>query len=82
MIAERDGRAKRTLCPASDTATGLYGYQLVLDWEQLPGRFSHPDVSDVSTDAQNRVCRITRLDPRVFVYEEDGTFVIECEAAA
>jgi DNA-binding beta-propeller fold protein YncE len=35
----------------------------------------HRDVPDVAVDSKDRVYLITRSDPRVMVYERDGTFV-------
>jgi DNA-binding beta-propeller fold protein YncE len=50
-------------------------YEVVEGWEQLPEGMRHDDVAGVSVDSRDRVFLITRGDPRVIVYERDGTFV-------
>jgi DNA-binding beta-propeller fold protein YncE len=50
-------------------------YTAVEGWEQLPKGYVHSDVPDVAVDSRDRVYVITRGDPRVIVYERDGTFV-------
>lgn len=50
-------------------------YTVVEGWEQLPEGYIHRDVPDVAVDSRDRVYLITRNDPRVIVYERDGTFV-------
>lgn len=52
-------------------------YEVQPGWEQLPAGFVHRDVSDVAVDSHDRVYLATRSDARVFVYEQDGTFVTE-----
>jgi len=50
-------------------------YAVVEGWEQLPKGYIHRDVPDVAVDSRDRVYLFTRSDPRVMVYERDGTFV-------
>jgi DNA-binding beta-propeller fold protein YncE len=50
-------------------------HELVPDWERLPQGFSHPDVSDVAVDADDRVFVLTRGEIPVLVYDRDGTFL-------
>lgn len=50
-------------------------YELVDGWERLPAGYAHRDVAGVAVGAADRVYVITRGDPRVIVYERDGTFV-------
>jgi DNA-binding beta-propeller fold protein YncE len=50
-------------------------FDLVHDWEQLPGQFVHRDVADVAIDSQDRVYLFVRHDFRVLVYAADGTFL-------
>ena len=50
-------------------------YAVVEGWEQLPEGYTHRDVPGVSVDSQDRVYIITRLQPRVIVYDRDGAFV-------
>lgn len=54
---------------------GELKYKVVEGWEQLPKGFVHKDVVGVGVDANDRVYILTRYDPRVIVYEKDGTFV-------
>ncbi|MGI5837862.1 MAG: hypothetical protein ACOX87_15410, partial [Chloroflexota bacterium] len=54
---------------------GDFKYKVVEGWEQLPKGFIHKDVVGVGVDANDRVYMLTRHDPRVIVYEKDGTFV-------
>jgi len=49
-------------------------YRVVEGWEKLPAGFHHRDVAGVSLDAQDRVYILTRDEPRVIVYEPDGTY--------
>src|SRR6266511_5180299 len=55
--------------------TGKLSYRVIESWEQLPPGYVHRDVAGVSHDSHDRVFAITRFDPRVIVYEPDGTFV-------
>ncbi|MGE3269173.1 MAG: peptidyl-alpha-hydroxyglycine alpha-amidating lyase family protein [Chloroflexota bacterium] len=55
--------------------SGDHRYEVVEGWEQLPGGWEHKDVSGVATDSQDRVYLITRSQPRVIVYQKDGSFV-------
>lgn len=50
-------------------------YRLVEDWEQAPRGIAHRDVADVAVDSHDRVYLLTRMEPRVIVYERDGGFV-------
>ena len=50
-------------------------YRVVEGWEQLPAQYKHLDVPGVSVDSQDRVYLLTRSEPRVLVYERDGTFI-------
>ena len=54
--------------------TGDFRYEAVEGWEQLPAGWQHKDVAGVATDSQDRVYLITRADPRVIVYNKDGSF--------
>ena len=53
-----------------------FGFEVVDDWEKLPAGYKHDDVDGVGVDSRDRVYMITRGDPRVIVYEPDGTFVM------
>ena len=55
-------------------AKGL-NYKVVEDWEQIPDGYVHRDVVGVAVDSRDRVYLITRADARIFVYEQDGSFV-------
>ena len=55
--------------------TGDLRYEVVEGWEQLPAGWQHKDVAGVATASRDRVYLITRSDPRVIVYERDGSFV-------
>jgi hypothetical protein len=55
--------------------TEILKYEVVEGWEKLPKGFVHRDVSGVAVDSHDRVYMVTRGDPRVIVYEADGTFV-------
>ena len=50
-------------------------FEVVEGWEKLPSGFVHRDVVGVSVDSKDRVYLLTRGQPRVLVYEQDGTFV-------
>ncbi len=54
---------------------GSLRYGAVADWEQLPKGYVHSNVPDVAVDSRDRVYLITRGDPRVIIYERDGSFV-------
>jgi DNA-binding beta-propeller fold protein YncE len=56
--------------------TRKFDYQVVEGWEQLPAGFVHRDVVGVGVDSRDRVYLLTRGDPRVIVYEPDGSFVM------
>lgn len=57
------------------TTSGSLTYRLVEDWEQLPEGFTHRDVVGVAVDSRDRVFILTRMQPRVIIYERDGRFV-------
>ena len=50
-------------------------YRVVEGWEQLPAGFGHLDTVGVAVDSKDRVYILTRSEPRVLVYERDGSFV-------
>ncbi len=52
-----------------------FNFRWVPGWEQLPAGYQHLDVDGVDVDQDDRVYIITRYQPRVIVYEPDGTFV-------
>lgn len=54
-------------------ATDL-NYQVVEGWEQLPAGLTHKDIVGVGVDSRDLVYLLPRGDPRVIVYEPDGTF--------
>lgn len=54
---------------------GGLSYAVVEGWERLPPGYRHLDVAGVAVDSRDRVYLFTRSDPRVIVYERDGTFV-------
>jgi len=51
------------------------GYTVVEEWEQLPEGLGHRDVCGMDVDAADRLYVLTRRDPRVFIYNRDGSFV-------
>ena len=50
-------------------------FRVVEGWEQLPAGMHHLDTVGVSVDSKDRVYVLTRSEPRVLVYERDGSFV-------
>ena len=50
-------------------------YEVVADWEQLPDGYTHLDVVGVAVDSRDRLFLLGRQQPRVLIYERDGTFV-------
>lgn len=50
-------------------------YEVIADWEQLPDGYTHRDVVGVATDSRDRLFVLGRQQPRVLIYERDGTFV-------
>ena len=50
-------------------------YEVIQNWEQLPPGYSHRDVVGVAVDSRDRVFILTRDEPRVIVYEQNGSFV-------
>ncbi len=55
---------------------GELTYEVVEGWEKLPEGYTHRDVCGVAVDSRDRVYMLTRDDPRVIVYEPDGSFVM------
>ncbi len=53
-----------------------FSYEVIEKWEQLPDGYRHDDIDGIAIDSLDRVYLITRGDPRVIVYEPDGTFVM------
>ena len=49
-------------------------YHVQLGWEQLPAGYVHRDVSGVACDSHDRLYVLTRRDPRVIIYNRDGSF--------
>lgn len=56
-------------------ATQKPSFRVIEGWEQLPASYHHADVAGVSVDSKDRVYLLTRSEPRVLVYEPDGTFI-------
>jgi DNA-binding beta-propeller fold protein YncE len=50
-------------------------FRVMEGWERIPPGYKHRDVDGVAIDSKDRVYLMTRGDPRVIVYERDGTFV-------
>jgi hypothetical protein len=50
-------------------------YKAVVGWEQLPARYTHPDVAAVAVDSKDRVYLFCRAEHPVLIYERDGRFV-------
>lgn len=57
------------------SASAKLSYQVIEGWEKLPAGFHHRDVVGVSIDSRDRVYILTRDEPRVIVYEPDGSYV-------
>lgn len=55
--------------------TNRIAFEVIENWEQLPGGYQHLDVDGVAVDSRDRVYLLTRKDARVIVYNPDGTFV-------
>ncbi len=51
-------------------------FKVIAGWEKLPPGYVHRDVDGVAVDSKDRVYLVCRRDPRVMVYEPDGTFVM------
>ena len=56
-------------------APGGLTYGVVEGWEQLPSGYRHRDVVGVGVDARDRVFILTRDEPRVIIYGQDGAFL-------
>ena len=50
-------------------------YRAIVDWEQLPAGYTHPDVAAVAVDSKDRVFLFCRSEHPVMIYERDGRFV-------
>ncbi|HEY8597930.1 MAG TPA: peptidyl-alpha-hydroxyglycine alpha-amidating lyase family protein [Thermomicrobiales bacterium] len=50
-------------------------YEVIADWEQLPDGYTHLDVVGIAVDSRDRLFLLGRQQPRVLIYERDGTFV-------
>jgi len=50
-------------------------YEAVLEWEQLPAGYTHPDVAAVAVNSKGRVYLFCRAEHPVLIYERDGRFV-------
>lgn len=50
-------------------------FQPIDGWERLPSTMRHDDVAGVAVDQTDRVYLLTRKEPRVIVYERDGSFL-------
>ena len=57
------------------TNTNNLSFEVIEGWEQLPAGYTHQDVCGVSVDSSDRVYIINRGQPRLMVYERDGSFV-------
>jgi DNA-binding beta-propeller fold protein YncE len=50
-------------------------FEVIEGWEKLPAGYVHKDVVGVTVDSRDRVYLLTRGEPRIIVYEQDGSFV-------
>jgi len=50
-------------------------YEVVEGWEKLPSGYVHRDVVGATVDSKDRVYILTRGEPRIIVYEQNGTFL-------
>lgn len=57
------------------TSSHNLSFEVIEGWEQLPAGYAHQDVCGVSVDSDDRVYIINRGQPRLMVYERDGSFV-------
>jgi sugar lactone lactonase YvrE len=57
------------------TISASIEYRVIPGWERLPTDLVHRDASDVAVDSHDRVYLLTRMDPRVIVYDRDGSFL-------
>ena len=55
-------------------ATASIAFDVVPGWEQLPASFTHLDVVGIGVDSRDRVYVLTRAQPRVIVYNREGTY--------
>ena len=55
--------------------SGRFRYEVAEGWEQLPKGWRHGDVTNVVTDAQDRVYVFNRSEHPVIVYERNGRFL-------
>src|SRR5439155_1728756 len=47
----------------------------VVEWEQLPDGYSHPDVAAVAVNSRDEVYLFCRAEHPVLVYDRDGRFL-------
>ena len=57
------------------TSSDGLSFDVIEGWEQLPAGYTHQDVCGVSVDSRDRVYIINRGQPRLMIYERDGSFV-------
>ncbi|MFZ0218320.1 MAG: peptidyl-alpha-hydroxyglycine alpha-amidating lyase family protein [Candidatus Dormiibacterota bacterium] len=57
-----------------DARTDQLQYEVDPGWEQLPPGFAHGDVVGLGVDSRDRVFVFTRREPRVILYNRDGSF--------
>ena len=50
-------------------------YEPVVEWEQLPDGYSHPDVAAVAVNSRDEVYLFCRAEHPVLVYGRDGRFL-------
>jgi len=50
-------------------------YRALLEWEQLPRGYTHPDVAAVAVNSKGRAYLFCRSEHPVMIYERDGRFV-------
>ena len=50
-------------------------YEVVANWEQLPDGYTHLDIVGIAVDSRDRLFLLGRQQPRVLIYERDGSFV-------
>ncbi len=57
------------------TESNNLSFEVIEGWEQLPAGYAHQDVCGVAVDSRDRVYIINRGQPRLMIYERDGSFV-------
>ena len=55
--------------------SGKFRYEVAVGWEQLPKSWRHGDVTNVVTDAEDRVYVFNRSEHPVIVYDREGRFL-------